>query len=229
MNVRSLIRRSVPWFARKAYINMRRRLGPPPLEEIVLHPYALQVDRSDALRLQLWSFELFASEAVLGGIATGIEIFFECGKRAAAELRIVLDDFGRSIDRVFVEKYARQAGVNPSSIAICSRNSEVQSIEVRRNDIFIAHNWWTALNLVPLIRRQHEVFGGQREPSRLFNSGLRARSTGFRRRICLRAPRSISRTGCGACSTAVSCTLISALKATALNASMCSSHGFPQQ
>ena len=162
-SIREIVKRGAPRRAREAYIELRARLAPPPLEEIVLHPYVMQPDQDRAPRLSL-VMPTLAPGKVFGGVATGVEIFLECGKRAGAELRIALDDFDASVDREFIEKLAHRAGVDPGAIAISPRSADSQPIAVRRNDVFIAYNWWTALNLVPVIAWQQETFGGERKP-----------------------------------------------------------------
>ncbi len=162
-SLRTTLRRSAPQFARTAFSGLRARLAPPPLEDIVLHPYAMQAEGEGALRLTLVLPSL-AADRRFGGVATAIEVLLECARRANAEVRFALDDFDRSVDRGFVEQCARRAGVDPSLVAIWPRSAHVQPIHVRRNDIFFAYNWWAALNLVPLIARQHETFAGERRP-----------------------------------------------------------------
>ena len=162
-SLREMAKRTAPTLARRAVSELRARLVPPPVEEANLHPYAMREEVGEALRLSLVIPSL-AQDKLFGGVATGIEIFLETGKRAGAQLRFVLDDFEQSIDRGFVEKCARRAGVDPALLTICPRNEHVPPIEVRCNDIFMAYNWWTALNLVPLIGQQQQAFGGDRRP-----------------------------------------------------------------
>jgi O-antigen biosynthesis protein len=123
----------------------------------------MQKESGDALRLTL-IVPTLDRERMFGGVATGVEIFLECGKRVGAQLRIMLDEFDQKIDRAFVEKSGRRAGVDPGSIVISQRSAEAQPIEVGRNDVFIAYNCWAALNLAPVIAQQQETFGGERRP-----------------------------------------------------------------
>ncbi len=162
-SIRETIKRASPRFARDIYIDLRSRLAPAPREEILLHSYAAQFEDNDELRLSLVLPSL-GSASLFGGVATSLDIFMECGKRANARMRLLLDDFDRSLDRGFLEKSARRAGVDPAAIVICPRSAEAQPIGVRRNDIFLAFNWWAALNLRPLISAQHARYGGDRKP-----------------------------------------------------------------
>ena len=148
-------------FARNAYRDLRFRFTPPPQEQISLHPYAAQFEDGRALRLSLVLPNLFN---FYGGVATGLDLFVGCAKRAKAEMRLVIDDFDQPIDRESLEDAASRAGVESASIAISPRSAEAQPIDIRRNDIFIAYNWWAALNLRPLIDAQHARFGGERKP-----------------------------------------------------------------
>jgi hypothetical protein len=161
--IRESIKRATPRFAREAYIGIRSRLAAAPREQVLLHPYVAQFDDSEALRLSLVLPSL-ASSSLYGGVATGLDMFLECARRAHAEMRLVLDDFDSSVDREHLEKSARRAGVDPGSLAICKRSSEAQPIVVRRNEVFFAFNWWSALNLRALIDTQHLHFAAKRKP-----------------------------------------------------------------
>jgi glycosyltransferase involved in cell wall biosynthesis len=162
-SLRETIKRAAPLFVRNAYSDLRLRLAAPPLEQVSLHPYAAQFEDDRALRLSLVLPSL-SPTSVYGGVATGLDIFVESAKRANAQARLVFDDFDRRFDRDFLESSARRAGVDYASIEICPRNAETQPIRIRQNDIFIAYNWWAALNLRNLIDSQHAHFGGERKP-----------------------------------------------------------------
>jgi hypothetical protein len=162
-SIRELIKRTAPRSARSAFISLRARLAPPALEETVLHPYEMRRASGGALRISL-VIPTLAPERVFGGIATGLEIFLECGRRTGAQLRILLDDFDRAIDRGLLEKWARRVGMDSSSIELRPRTSDVEPVEIGANDFFVAFNWWTALNIVPMIRQQRETFGGEQRP-----------------------------------------------------------------
>jgi beta-1,2-rhamnosyltransferase WsaF-like protein len=162
-SLRAKIKRMTPQFGRKAYAELRRLVEPPPPEAIVLHPYAIRRDDDKSLRLSLVLPSL-SPERRFGGVATAIDLFLECGKRAKAELRFLLDDFDQSIDREHVERRARAVGVEPSSISYCRRSDHAQPIELRANDIFMAYNWWALLNLKPLVGAQERMFDAQRRP-----------------------------------------------------------------
>ncbi len=149
----------------------------------MLHPYAAQFEDDDSFRLSL-VLPSIAPSSLFGGVATGLDIFMECGRRANARMRFVLDDFQRSFDRAFLERSAALAGVDPSSIAICPRTAKAQPIVVGRNDVFIAYDWWSALNLRPLVGSQLARFGGDRKPLIYLMREYSRRSTPCRRLIC---------------------------------------------
>jgi len=163
MAIREWIKRVAPRSARQVFIEVRRRFEAPPLEQIVLHSYAVRQTQDERLRVSLVLPSL-ASDKVFGGVATGIEIFLQSGRRTDGDLRILLDDFDRTVDRTFLEKAARKAGVDLARIEIHFRSAAIEPIDVGVNDIFMAFNWWTALNLLPVIGRQQELFGGERKP-----------------------------------------------------------------
>ena len=162
-STREWIKRVAPRSARRAFVDIRRRFEAPPLEEIVLHPYSVRRAAQEMLRISLVLPSL-AADKVFGGVATGVEIFLQSGGRAGADLRILLDDFDRTVDRAFLEKAARKAGLDPGRVEIQFRSASIEPVDVRANDLFMAFNWWTALNLRPVIGRQQELFGGERKP-----------------------------------------------------------------
>jgi hypothetical protein len=162
-SLRRVLKQRMPRFARSAISDLKMRISSPGWEEQVLHDYAAREDSSEALRVNL-VVPTLAPGAVFGGLPTGLEVFFECGRRAGAQVRILVDDFDRAIDHASVEKWARRAGLDPASIEICPRTAEVQPITVRRNDVFFTYNWMSTLNVDRLIDDQTERFGGDRKP-----------------------------------------------------------------
>jgi O-antigen biosynthesis protein len=160
---RERAKRSMPPAVLSTLVALRKKLEPPPWEETVLHGYAPRKDPGDAMRLTLVLPNL-APETLFGGITTGLEIFFECARRLGAQCRIVLDEFNRPMDREAAEKWARRAGVDPKTLEICPRTAENQPIDLRKNDIFFAFNFYVTLNLYRLVDQHHALFGGARRP-----------------------------------------------------------------
>jgi hypothetical protein len=162
-SLRETLKRALPPQMREAVIEARRRLAAPPLEEIVLHAYDLRAEPSATPRLSLVIPDVAPAKA-FGGVTTGLDIVFEVGKRTGADLRVILDDFGRDVDRSVVDKRARAAGVDPSEVEVVARAREVPTIGVRPSEVFCTFNWWTTLNVRGLIEAQHRAFGGPRTP-----------------------------------------------------------------
>ena len=162
-SLRETIKRALPPNVREALVAAREKFAAPPLEETVLHAYGLEAEHSRSPRLTLVIPDVSPARA-FGGVTTGLDMFFGVGKRTGADLRIVVDDFGRSVDRSVVDKHARAAGVEPSKVEVIPRTREVPRIGVRASDVFCSYNWWTTLNVRRLLEHQHSVFGGRRVP-----------------------------------------------------------------
>jgi hypothetical protein len=161
-SLRETVKRATPHFARNAINAVRARLAPPPLEAIKLHPYRLMRDTSNARRMTLVLPSL-SSDMVFGGVSTGMEIFLHCAASAGAQPRIAIDDFDRRVDESFLARAAKRAGLAVGDIEVMHRDAHQQSILVRANEVFFAFNWWTALNLAPLLGEQQAQFDiGQR-------------------------------------------------------------------
>lgn len=160
---REALKRRLPPGVREAVIRVRDSLGPPALERIVLHDYDPLPEDGEQPRLNLIIPTVSPAKA-FGGVTTGLEIFLEIGRRIAADLRIVLDDFETSPDLAVVGACARRAGVAMADIEIRPRAEETPRIGVRRNDLFFTFNWWTTLNVRTLLQAQQELFGGERRP-----------------------------------------------------------------
>ena len=160
---REALKRATPHFARDAINSVRSRLAPPPMEAIKLHPYRLEAEASRERRLTLVLPSL-SSNMVFGGLATGLEIFLHCAASLAARPRIAVDDFDRRVDGSFLERAAKRAGFAPHDVMVMHRTAQEQPISVRANEVFFAFNWWTALNLRPLLAAQAAHFGAGIRP-----------------------------------------------------------------
>jgi O-antigen biosynthesis protein len=163
VSFREAVKQKVPRFARQFVVNARRALSAPPLEDIVLHEYQAIRDYSREPRLSL-VLPSIAPEYVFGGVSTGLEIFLTLGLRTGAELRLIIDEFERGLDRTHLDARARVLGLNPDDIEVVTRDEEVPRIDVRQADIFVAFNWWTMLNVRRLASAQTELFGGPPQP-----------------------------------------------------------------
>ena len=163
MRFRKKLKRSLPNFVLGPLQSLRRRLAAPPLEEIVLHDYALSAEDSSKPRLTL-VIPSIAPEKTFGGIITGLDIFLEIGKRANVDLRILLDEIGPVPAGNVVASRVRNIGLDPAQIPIVPRTTETPRVSVRSNEVFLTYNWWTTLNVQKLITQQSRLFGLPRKP-----------------------------------------------------------------
>ena len=104
--LREAIKRALPVAVKEALISARDSLAAPPLEDIVLHGYELVRDSQRRPRLTLVIPGVSPSKA-FGGVTTAVDIFLELGKRTGADLRILLDDFERGVERVALLRRVR--------------------------------------------------------------------------------------------------------------------------
>jgi hypothetical protein len=159
---REVLKRAMPTFIRQTLNGLQDKLERPPLEDAVLHDYELVSDPAIRPRLSLLIPSISPKKA-FGGVATGIEIFMEIGKRTAAEMRIVIDDF-ENVDAAVVDKCAGSVGLELSRVEIVSRRKWRPRVEVRADDVFCTFNWWTTLNIRSVVREQSRIFGGAPKP-----------------------------------------------------------------
>ena len=163
MRLREKLKRSLPKFILDPLIALRAQFARSPLEEIVLHDYAMTPDDDRTPRLNL-VIPTLSPEKTFGGILTGLDIFLEIGKRAKADLRIILDELGPIPAGNSVAERARMLGIEPSAIEMVSRPVETPTIAVRSSDVFMVYNWWTCLNVQKLIEKQNRHFGQPHKP-----------------------------------------------------------------
>jgi hypothetical protein len=163
MRLREKLKRSLPKFVLRPLMALRNQMARSPLEEIVLHDYALSADSATQPRLTL-VIPSIAPEKTFGGILTGIDIFLEIAKRSGADIRIILDEIGPVPAGNSVGARARSLGIDPARVEIVPRLTETPDIAVRSSDVFMAYNWWTALNVQGLLERQSRHFGQPHKP-----------------------------------------------------------------
>jgi len=110
---------------------------------------------------------LSASEA-FGGVTTGIDIFLslagKIGETQETRLRLLLtdQDFATSTD-IFTDR-ALAAGFDSEHIEVQRLQTDADQILVRPNEIFVTYNWWTTLNIEPMLEAQAQHFGMPRKP-----------------------------------------------------------------
>jgi O-antigen biosynthesis protein len=161
--LRELIKRTIPGWLRNAVVDLRETFAAPALENIVLHDYTAVRDTVTRPRLSL-VIPSVHPEGAFGGVTTAVDIFLETCLRTGADARVITDDFERSLDRSFIDRRASALGLKPGTVEIVPRTLEIPLIPVRSQDIFIAYNWYIALNLRSLIDQQVTCFGGEQRP-----------------------------------------------------------------
>jgi O-antigen biosynthesis protein len=164
--MRKIIKNASPEWVIDAIKRSRRMLAAPPVEDGVLGDYGFSRDDDQRPRLNFLLPRLSQS-TMFGGIQTGFKIFFEiaAGLRKAEDWQIrVIPDAGyeREISLVL-----RQNGCNryvPEEALDITPKSSSPNLPTRRNDVFIAYNWWTVLNSRRLLEMQAKAFGGTPRP-----------------------------------------------------------------
>jgi len=151
--IRETLKRLAPRAARDAIVAARAKLSAPPLEQIVLHDYEIIEDPAPEGRLTLVMPSL-ASKTIFGGVSTGVDILFACAQALKMPVRVVIDDFGDPTDFSYVKGVAQRVAFAHGDIEFVARSAQTQPISVRANDIFIAFNWWVALNLRGMLAQQ---------------------------------------------------------------------------
>jgi hypothetical protein len=155
---REIVKRAIPKQVLRNLRAARLKLAGPPIETIVLHNYDLSKDLCSTPRLSLVIPSVDPTMA-FGGVLTGVDIFLAIGRSTGAELRVIFDDFGREQDSSIIRKRCDDFGICYTDIEMVCRTKQIPELQVRRNDVFISFNWWTTLNLQPVLRRQAEMFG----------------------------------------------------------------------
>jgi O-antigen biosynthesis protein len=161
MTIRQTIKRFAPEFARDAFIAARAKFSAPPMEQMVLHDYTLLPDPAPESRLTLVIPSL-ASKSIFGGVSTGVDFLFACAQALNTPIRIIIDEFSDAPDFSYIARIAKRFSRNFDDIEIVNRTAGVQPVAVRKNDIFIAYNWWTALNLRSLLTQQTTCFDAEK-------------------------------------------------------------------
>lgn len=155
--MRALIKRYIPASLRNLVISVRQRLAAPPIDDVVLADYRFVADPTPVPRLTLVMPNLSPATA-FGGVMTGLDIFFalaaDLRRRGSWDLRVVLTEPGRDTDPAVAGKVAGRHGFTPDDFSVELIAPAGPSLAVRPADIFIAYNWWCALNVKPLLEQQ---------------------------------------------------------------------------
>jgi O-antigen biosynthesis protein len=159
--LREALKRSATPGMRRLVERARAVVGQPPIDDAVLVDYAFAADAEPAARLTLLIPDLTRALA-FGGINTGLDLFAEIGrhlgKRMAVDLRILLTDPTRATDPAI----AHERVTLPLSVETFERRDP--RILARRNEIFIAFNWWAARNIRPVVDAQAEHYARAARP-----------------------------------------------------------------
>lgn len=158
--LRKFISRAMPPFAGRPLVRLINKLFPPAFDDVVLQTYEMVPDADTGLRMSLvlpsidpaWAF---------GGVTTGIDIFLELCRRTGAEPRFITEG---QADRALVERRPSSRGLKPQYVDNVRQSGDVARISVRATDIFVTYNWWTTLNIRPLLDQQRHHFGGPAKP-----------------------------------------------------------------
>ncbi len=163
-SIRATLKRFAPPAARQAVALARAKftdLALPPQEQVVLHDYQLAPDPTPGGRLTL-VLPNVAPQYIFGGVATGVDFLFATARALGVRPRLVVDEFGDRSDFSYVASVGSRHALKIEDIEFVSRNAIVQPLSVRERDLFIAFNWWVALNLRGLIRQQDQHFAALR-------------------------------------------------------------------
>lgn len=155
---RDQLKRYIPTAIKTSFVSgIRDFLNGPGIETAVYAPYRFAEDNAPTPRLTLILPSASAREA-FGGVTTGIDFFFELAdalkRQGAFDLRIISENPIEAAASIFdSEPYSQRTDVD---LAIL--NTSERRIATRKNEIFIAFNWWIRLNLEPVVEEQARSF-----------------------------------------------------------------------
>src|SRR5271154_90301 len=120
-SLRETLKRNLPNFVRDRISRTRGMLS-PPMENSALHDYDVVRDDSSAPRLTL-IIPTISPDKTFGGVTTGIDLFLEIGKKAGAQFRVLLDDYGTSADPGIIAERAKRLRIDSHAIEIIPRTA----------------------------------------------------------------------------------------------------------
>lgn len=138
---------------------VRRALQRPPIETAVLRDYRFAADPEPKPRLSMVLPSLSRQEA-FGGVLTGVDFFRSLG-RSVLELGVDLDL------RLVCEAAhdpADSVADAPGALPVYALRSQDWRLPTRARELFLAFNWWTRINLEPVLAAQTAHFGGEIRP-----------------------------------------------------------------
>lgn len=164
---RELSRRVIPSSLRRRLVSLALSLQPRGLEESAIGHWVPEILRSqERLRLNLVVPSISPAQAY-GGINTCVAFLHDVSRQLAArgiahELRAIVTNDDVPETSVFsVLAPERRFAVPVSAVAVKPFDS---GFDAGPRDIFFATTWWTAHNLIPLLRSCHAAFGGEMTP-----------------------------------------------------------------
>ena len=158
--LRKYLKDNMPTAAIDAMRTMRDKMAPTPIEDVVLTPYRFEAAPPGTMRLNLVCPTLDPAQA-FGGVNTCIDFLLRLMTNLRAtqpvELRILLEDNQR-LEETVLPAVARTVGLPLDGITV-SPGHQGGTVPTRPNDVFMAYNWWTSLNIQPVIEAQAAHFG----------------------------------------------------------------------
>jgi O-antigen biosynthesis protein len=152
---RRALKRLIPARARKGLERLRDVLNGPGLEYDVVRDYRFEPDRDRRARINL-VLPGISSATAFGGVMTGLTFFQGLAAALAGdgvETRIVTEEPLRPGETVLADRpglrHCPTHALRPSG----------ERLPVRAGDLFIVFNWWTSVNLDPVLGAQAAHFG----------------------------------------------------------------------
>lgn len=166
-SIRELSRRIIPASLRRRLVSLALSLQPRGLEESAIGHWVPEILRTqERLRLNLAVPSISPAQAY-GGINTCVAFLHELSGHLTArgiahELRAIVTNDDVPETNVFSAlPQGRRFDVPVSAIAVRPHDS---GFDAGPRDVFFATTWWTAHNLLPLLRSCHAAFGGEKTP-----------------------------------------------------------------
>ncbi len=161
MSFRSHLKQHLPPQVKALFLRLRASIGAPPIDEVVLADFAVTKDETATPRITL-VLPLLQKGSDFGGTATGIDIFSRLSVALKAvqtiDVRVIITDVIAETDPSIVVDRAAKAGLTIAPDQIEMVRSQTAAIPVRANEIFMAYNWWTALNFAQVRDAQAKLF-----------------------------------------------------------------------
>ena len=166
--LRRILRDHAPRPVRDVLRRVRTLAAPRPIEEAVLVPYRFEPSADGVRRLTLVIPSLDPAEA-FGGVNTCVEFLLKliAPLRASGpvDLRMLVEQ-PQALSDTIVPSIAKATGLTTDDITIADgRRGAV--VPTRPNDVFMVYNWWTSLNIQPVLEAQANHFG-QKKPKIYF-------------------------------------------------------------